>query len=1089
MLASAQALPLALLALAGCAARGPAEVTERVGSPGEVANWQKLNDGLPIVSDTSVYDSSRSRILMLANGSTIWSWKNGWTQLSTAPFTGEIVDEGGGNLLAVGEVPTMSGSRYLTFVGDGSVWTNQMVIGPPTGGLGLVYDSKRGRAVALVGGTTTTDPLNTWEWDGTQWTQILIAGPTPRASYALTYDSTRGRTVLFGGETSMVSGMILSYTYYNDTWEYDGTSWTQQCTKTPCKNTMPSARAGRGATFDSGRGKSVFFGGWSTGSGGMTSYFGDTWEWDGSVWVQRSTTGPSARLTGVFAYDAALGATVLYGISGTSNDETWTWNGTVWTQQPKTAPSAREMAALAYDSTRQVTVLFGGFANQAGINTTASYGDTWEWNGSSWTLRATTGPSPRFGASVAYDSTRGRTVIYGGQDASGTRVDDTWEWDGSTWHNPATTGPGARAYAAATFDAGRGRTVVFGGLSSADLGDTWEWDGSTWQRRATTGAPARERAGLAYDPAISRSVLMGGWQTSVALGDTWTWDGSTWSPVTTAPSLPRSAPGMVWDTVRKELVLFGGQGKQDTFTGDGTTWTQISTTFPAPRDYPALVYDQAHGRTLLFGGIATYDQSDLWALELSAGGCSADGDCETGHCVDGTCCMVASCGTCQTCNGTSPGTCTAVKNADDPDTCTGTSTCDPNGACKLKLGQGCGTDGTVCASASCSDGVCCNAACTQSCQVCAKSLGATADGTCTTAPAGFTGRPACTAVLCSGNVASCPVNSCNGDAQCAAGYFCAGNGTCQPVRSQGAACNSAAAPTGDCLQAGCRECNTPGGCVDGFCCGSSCGLGCEACDQTPGICTVAPAGRSTRCVSYVCDGSSTTCPASCTGDAQCATGYHCVAGTCTSASGQGLGQTCGSDPQCLSGHCVDGKCCDSTCVGPCHYCDASGHCQAAAPGTDPRGACKADPGCSRGCTAAGTCDLPGPDTRCDVCKACNGSGRCNQPLADDGACGTISCAGLSTECVQYADLTAMRCVGVGVCATENDPTSCTSASPLPDGTSCSSGVCQGGQCAPAPSAGTGGSGASGCAYGGAPTTTPFGLLLLALLAIARRRTT
>jgi len=55
----------------------------------------------------------------------------------------------------------------------------------------------------------------------------------------------------------------------------------------------------------------------------------------------------------------------------------------------------------------------------------AYLGDTWEWNGSSWTQVATTGPSARWEHAMAYDSLRGRIVLFAGFNT----LDDTWEWD------------------------------------------------------------------------------------------------------------------------------------------------------------------------------------------------------------------------------------------------------------------------------------------------------------------------------------------------------------------------------------------------------------------------------------------------------------------------------------------------------------------------------------------------------------------------------------------------------------------------------------------------------------------------------------
>src|SRR5260370_14021358 len=107
-------------------------------------------------------------------------------------------------------------------------------------------------------------------------------------------------------------------------------------------------------------------------------------------------------------------------------------------------------------------------------------------------------PSARWGHGLAYDSARGKTVLFGGLGASGF-VGDTWEWDSAagTWTLRATTGPGARYAHAMVYDSVRRKIVLFGGISCSFafclLGDTWEWDGAagTWTLRATTGPPAR----------------------------------------------------------------------------------------------------------------------------------------------------------------------------------------------------------------------------------------------------------------------------------------------------------------------------------------------------------------------------------------------------------------------------------------------------------------------------------------------------------------------------------------------------------------------------------------------------------------------
>ena len=65
---------------------------------------------------------------------------------------------------------------------------------------------------------------DTWTYDGSDWTQVTTAhAPSPRAGCAMAYDSNRNVTVLFGGilDTNWPPDL------YDDTWEFDGTDWTE----------------------------------------------------------------------------------------------------------------------------------------------------------------------------------------------------------------------------------------------------------------------------------------------------------------------------------------------------------------------------------------------------------------------------------------------------------------------------------------------------------------------------------------------------------------------------------------------------------------------------------------------------------------------------------------------------------------------------------------------------------------------------------------------------------------------------------------------------------------------------------------------
>jgi hypothetical protein len=68
------------------------------------------------------------------------------------------------------------------------------------------------------------------------------------------------------------------------------------------------------------------------------------------------------------AYDAATGTAVLF--DGIDSDfsylgDTWTWNGTTWTQQAS-SPYRGYGAGMAYDAATGTVVLFGGESNRSG---------------------------------------------------------------------------------------------------------------------------------------------------------------------------------------------------------------------------------------------------------------------------------------------------------------------------------------------------------------------------------------------------------------------------------------------------------------------------------------------------------------------------------------------------------------------------------------------------------------------------------------------------------------------------------------------------------------------------------------------------
>jgi hypothetical protein len=410
----------------------------------------------------------------------------------------------------------------------------------------------------------------------------------------MAYDGAWGRVVLFGGYDP-------SSEYLADTWEWDGTSWSQ---RTPAMS--PSRRYRHAMAYDGARGRVVLFG------GANPSPLGDTWEWDGNNWTVRTVSSPSPRVGHMLAYDSSRELVVVFGGFGPSGflNDTWEWNGNTWSDRTATfRPQARRDHAMVYDELRGVVVLFGGSPSNF-----VQLGDVWRWDGIIWSRVPPPNPPPRSGHAMAFDGTHARAVLFGGRDASAA-LSDTWEWDGRVWiHRPSVTRPPARSLAAMAFDNERGRMVLFGGSDGSTVfGDTWEWNGLTWiERTAASSPPARHSAAMAYDAAAGRVVLFGGEGGAGAFADTWEWDGNAWverTPLTSPPA--RAGHDMAYDEARGRVVLFHGTGGAccgggGTWEWDGSSW--VDRTPPAGSPSPevltgyAMAYDSARGRVLLFGG-------------------------------------------------------------------------------------------------------------------------------------------------------------------------------------------------------------------------------------------------------------------------------------------------------------------------------------------------------------------------------------------------------------------------------------------------------------------------------------------------------
>jgi hypothetical protein len=475
--------------------------------------------------------------------------------------------------------------------------------------------------------------------------------------------------------------------------------------------------------------------------------------------------------------------------------------------------------------------------------------------------------------------------------------------------------------------------------------------------------------------------------------------------------------------------------------------------------------------------------------------CTTNSECASAICFNGFCCGSTCAGPCYGCSsgtcqllaaGTpSPG-CVAYScggSANCPTSCTSDVGCAPGyycnaagscvarkttgSACNPSAGADCyQANCGICASGQCVDGFCCNAPCSGPCDVCALALGATADGTCSFAPAGYPGVPSCGAYTCDGTGANCSGASCNSDQLCGAATYCSAQAKCEPRKLDGATCDVSAGA--DCLVAGCRACSS-GFCVDGVCCEAACAGSCDSCSITPGKCLPAPAGSvgAPSCATYVCNGTAADCPASCAGDQTCATSAHCAGNACVADLANG--QPCTSGAECVSGYCVDGVCCETACTALCQACAAArkttgadGICGDALSATDPHSDCAAsDPNSCQTdglCDGSGACRMYANTQTCGVTSCdgdtvqgslCNGFGACAG--AASSSCAPYACA--SGSCKQNC-ATDLDCATGSYCAGGECLAQTPLGAPCQSAAECPSRLCVDGVCCNAPCQGT-----------------------------------
>jgi hypothetical protein len=298
----------------------------------------------------------------------------------------------------------------------------------------MVYDAARQEMILFGGWTreTTGDgnvyPDELWAWDGEHWRRRDPPPGTPRPVGrdvpVLAYDAGRQRVVMFGGRRDSTPDPRALI----DVWEWDGTRWYRIAATGLPRLLHPTA------IYDPARKRVVVYGGGIVGSGGAFAGFSRTvWEWDGSHWLARDTTGPVGRFPGGSS-STPTGSLIFMTDQPPANrdaprapSETWIWNGRQWTHA-EDGPAFNNLQAVAGapDGTLYFYQSWETWLQSPTLHVRSVDG-TWRH------IELPVNPGIRNTAAAAWDARRKRLVVYGGVTRDRRLLDDTWEYDGRGW--------------------------------------------------------------------------------------------------------------------------------------------------------------------------------------------------------------------------------------------------------------------------------------------------------------------------------------------------------------------------------------------------------------------------------------------------------------------------------------------------------------------------------------------------------------------------------------------------------------------------------------------------------------------------------
>lgn len=489
---------------------------------------KKIKNGpLPREGAAMAYDAAAGRVVMFGgrnNGSfysDTWQWtgKTWKTVLAATPPTPRY-KHAMAWCEAAGAVIMFGGLNVTADVGDtwkltGATWTRLTASGPSAREAAAMTSLADGTLLLFGGAKGNRMAADTWNFSGSAWKKIKVRGLSGRAGAAMARDPQTDAIVLFGGwRSGAVNDELWIYTT-------GANRWTKRNFE------APTPRRFHAMAWDPLRQRLVIFGGED--ASGL--WLDDTWEWNAATgWHRMAAAGPEARAGAAMAWDPTRGKIVMTGgrYHGSPNPpyqytDTWEWDGTTWLEIDGDGPESS--GALAYSPALNTLVLL-----QAGDGYYPTEGVTWKLVDNEWEEFAlTTVPGERTRSRMALNPLTDQIVLFSGYGWHWSRswpycYSDVWTFDGSAWQEVLGDNPSGRQDYALGFLNNSAHLYLHGGYGVGPdpnkdtgyynyqwrpLAETWRWTGSEWQFMSHLG-PARHGHSICWVDNPSRLIMFGG---------------------------------------------------------------------------------------------------------------------------------------------------------------------------------------------------------------------------------------------------------------------------------------------------------------------------------------------------------------------------------------------------------------------------------------------------------------------------------------------------------------------------------------------------------------------------------------------------